>query len=311
MEKLTSLTCFQHLVSSCGKLISFNSKQAPSVTDSERGELLFSRHSFEREDNSFLNEANGVAVITRTKSAHVDIVKCRCVLHIQKRIIVPCVLVARNAKKSDGFHYSLFTLSISNEFEPCLKFKLPYQIISKVCILQGPTVTWSHAGHVWYTSQQAGGVQQMPIQMSHIVFGELPCHKGSFTLGLHNLSESDQKVTTSQTCGYIFHDGRIFDGSVVLPHPYISVTQCILVLSAVKSDDVLKTSSVVATSKKQLLFVENSVVKDVCQLPFAQAEDIQMVNTGRNGCLFVIFFNGGHVCAVWKDTFTVCNKNTL
>lgn len=307
MEKLTSQTCFQHLVS-CGKLISFNSKQASSVTDSERGELLFSRHSFEREANSFLNEANGAAVITRTKSAYVELVKCKCVFHIQKRFNVPCVLVARNAKKADGFHYSLFTLSTSNQLESCLKFKLPYQIISNVCILQGPTVMWSHGGHVWYISLQAGVVQQMPIQMSHIVAGELPLKKGAFVLGLQNIAESDQEVTTSKTCGYFFHDGHMFDGSMVLPHPYISVTHCLLVLSAVKSDDVLKTSSVVTTSKEQLLFVENSIVKDVCQLPFTQAEDIQLVNAGRNGSLFVIYFNGGHVCAVWKETFTVASK---
>lgn len=308
MEKLTSQTCVEHLVSSCGKVISFSSKQTSSVTDSERGELLFSRHSFEREDKSFLNEANGAAVITRTKSAHVEIIKCKCVLHTLKRLIVPCVLVVRNAKKSDGFHYSLFTLSTSNQLEPCLNFKLPYKITDKVSILQGPTVTWCHAGHVWYTSLQTGVVKQMPIQMEHIITGEMPLNNGSFVIGLQSISESDQAATTSQTRGYFFHDGQIFDGSFVLPHPYISVTWCILVLSAEKSDNVWRISSVVITSKQQLLLIENGFVKDVCQLPFPQAEDIQLVDTGRDGSLFVISFSGGRVCAVWKETFTVASE---
>lgn len=307
MEKLTSQTCIQH-VSSCGKLISFNSKQASGVKESERGELLFSIYSFQMKGNLFLNEANGEAVITMTKSTHVEIVTCKCVLHAEKRLTVPCVLVAKGGKKSDGCQYTLFILSTSNQLEPCLKFKLPYKIIGHVCILQGPTVMWSHASHVWYTSLQAGVVQQIPIQMIHIVVGELPLNKGSFVLGLQNISESDQEVTASQTCGYFFHDGQMFDGSMVLPHPYISITCCLLVLSAVKSDDVLKTSSVLTTSKEQLLFVENGDVKDVCQLPFAEAESIQLVNTGRNGNLFVISFKEGHVCAVWKETFTVASK---
>lgn len=121
------------------------------------------------------------------------------------------------------------------------------------------------------------------------------------------INKIDQ-ATTSKTCGYFVQHGQVFDGSVVLPHPYISITCCILVLSAEKADAMLKTSAVVATSNQQLLYVENSVVKDVCQLPFMHPEDIQLVNTGRNGSLFIISFNEGHVCAVWKENFHVCKK---
>lgn len=292
---------------SCGKLISFSCKQVSSVNESERSELLFSRLSFKKEDNSFLNEASGVAVITRTKTAHVAIVNCKCVLHFQKRAILPCILVTKTTKKAESFQYSLLVLSTSNQLEPCFKYKLPYQIKGKVSILEGPTVMWSHAGHVWFTSLQAGEVRQIPIQLSHTVVGELPLHKGSFALGLQSISESDQ-ATTSKTCGYFVQHGQVFDGSVVLPHPYISITCCILVLSAEKADAMLKTSAVVATSNQQLLYVENSVVKDVCQLPFMHPEDIQLVNTGRNGSLFIISFNEGHVCAVWKENFHIASE---
>ena len=304
MEELTSQTCYQQFVSSCGKLISFKSKQAPGVIEGESGELLFSTYSFQMKEKSFLNDANGEAVVTRTKSTYVEIVTCKCVLHAQRKITVPCVLVARNAKKSDGCQYSLFILSTSNQLQLCLKFKLPYKITSHVSISQGPTVMWSQAGHVCYISLQGEAVQQVPMQMTHMIVAELPLYKGSFVLGLQNFSGQD--VLTNQTCGYFFHDGQTFDGSVVLPHPYISITSALLVLSAVKSDDVLNTSLVVTTFKGQLLFVENGVVKQVCQLPFPQAKDIQLVNTGRNGFLFVISFKEGYVCAVWKETFTVC-----
>ncbi|XP_033843297.1 Fanconi anemia group B protein [Periophthalmus magnuspinnatus] len=307
MEKLTSQTCFHHhLVSSCGKLIYFH-KQGSSGTDSERGEVLFSRLSFKREDNLFLNEANGVAVISTSKGSHLEIIKCRCALHTQKRVIVPCVLVAKHSKKLDDFHYSLLCLTNSNQLEPCLKFKLPYKVKEDVCILEGPTLMWSHADHVWYTSLQTGVVKQIPFHMSRTAIGELPLNRGLFVLGLLSVSESDQEVS-SQTCGYFIQDEQKFDGNLVLPHPYISITCCLLVLSAIKTDDVLKTSLVVATSNQQLLYVENGVVKDVCQLPFTQPEDIQLVNTGKNGDLFVISFSDSHVCAVWKDTLSVASK---
>lgn len=307
MDKLTSQTCFHHLVSSCGKLISFNSKQVSSVKDSERGELLFSRLSFQREDISFLNEANGVAVITRTKTAHVDIVKCKCVLHVQKRLVVPCILVVKNSRKADSFQYSLFTLSASNQLEPCLKYKLPYEIKGKVSILHGPTVVWGHDDRVWYTSLQAEEVKQIPIQLSNTVVGELPLYNGSFVVGLQSIPEPDQ-TSTCQTCGYFVQHGQAFDGSMVLPHPYVSITCCILILSAEKADDALNISAVFATSKQQLLCVENGIITDVCQLPFSHPENIQLVNTGRNSSFYVISFNEGHVCAIWKETFTIASE---
>lgn len=175
-----------------------------------------------------------------------------------------------------------------------------------VSILQGPTVLWSHAGNVFYASLQAGEVRKVPIQLSHSVFGELPLHKEQvFVLGLQNISEESSKNSSSQTLGYFVESGHVFDGTMILPQPYICITRCILVLSAEKVDDFLKSAVVAATSHQQLVYFENGIVKDVCQLPFEQPESIQLVNTGRNGCLFVISFHQGHVCAIWKETFQV------
>ncbi|XP_035860130.1 Fanconi anemia group B protein isoform X2 [Sander lucioperca] len=158
-------------------------------------------------------------------------------------------------------------------------------------------------------SNLAGEVRQMPIQVSHSVIGELPLHKEHlFVLGLHNLSDQCSNTpSTSQILGYFVESGQVFDGTVILPHPYICITRCILVLSAEKVDDVLKSAVIAATSNQQLVYFENGIVKDVCQLPFEQPENIQVVNTGRNGCLFVISFHQGHVCAMWKETFQIAS----
>uniref|UniRef100_A0A3Q3M048 FA complementation group B n=1 Tax=Mastacembelus armatus TaxID=205130 RepID=A0A3Q3M048_9TELE len=271
-----------HRLSLCGNIIVFDCKTA--TNDSEKSELLFCSFSFDRPDNTFLKAADGAAVISRKTAAHVDVVKCNCAVDVQKRVTVPCVLVTKKSKKGQTFQYSLLTLNSSNRLEPRVEFKLPYQMRENVSILQGPTVLWTHAGNVFYTSLKAGEVRQIPIQWCHCVVGELP-------LG--------------QALGCFVENGQVFDCTMILPHPYICITRCLMVLSADKVDDVLKSSVVAATSNRQLVYFENGVVKDTCQLPFEQPEDIQMVNTGRNGCLFVISFQQGHVCAVWKETFQV------
>lgn len=304
MEILLSENLYQnlHQLSFCGKIILFNCKRDSTTND--RSELIFRRLSYERENNRFLKAADGVAVISRKRSAHVDIVRCKCALDVQKRLAAPFILVTKTNEKGESFQYKLLTLSSSNRLEPCVEFKLPYQMKEKVYIMQGPTVLWTHGDCVYYTSLQAGEVRQLPIQWSHSIVGELPLHKGQvFVLGLQRNSE---QPSNSQSLGYIIEDGQLFDVSVILPHPYISITQCMLVLSADRVDDVLECTAVAATSNQQLVYFENGIVKDTCQLPFKEPEHIQEANTGRNGCLFVVSFHQGHVCAIRKDTFQVC-----
>uniref|UniRef100_A0A3P8UES6 FA complementation group B n=1 Tax=Amphiprion percula TaxID=161767 RepID=A0A3P8UES6_AMPPE len=296
-----------HRLSLHGKIILFNRKRASATNDGERSELIFCSLSFERGDNAFLKAADGAAVISRRRSDHVDIVKCKCATDAQERHTTACVLVTKKSEKGQSFQYSLLTLSSSNRLEPCIEFKLSYQMKENVYILQGPTVLWTHEDSVFYTSLQAGGVKRIPIQFSHMVAAEFPLHKGQiFVLGLQNLSEKSLiKQSTSQTVGYFVQDGLVFDGSLILPHPYIRITRCIFVLKADRVDGALKCTLVAATSKQQLVYFENGTVKEICQLPFEQPDNIQVVDTGRNGCLLVISFHQGHVCAVWKETFQV------
>ncbi|XP_044072151.1 Fanconi anemia group B protein [Siniperca chuatsi] len=299
-----------HRLSFCGKIILFNCKRASATNDSERSELIFCSLSFEREDNTFLKAADGAVVISKKGSAHVDIVKCKCTINVQKRVATPCVLVTKKSEKGETFQYTLLTVSSSNRLEPCIEFKLPYEMRENVSILHGPTVLWSHEGNVFYTSLLAGEVRKIPIRLSHSVVGELPLHKEQvFVLGLQNLSEQSSNIqSTSHTLGCFVENGHVFDGTMILPHPYICITRCILVLSAEKMDGGLKSAVVAATSNQQLVYFENGIVKDTCQLPFEQPENIQVVNTGRNGCLFVISFHQGHVCAVWKETLKIASR---
>ncbi|XP_035797332.1 Fanconi anemia group B protein isoform X2 [Amphiprion ocellaris] len=311
MEGLLSDDLYRnpHRLSLHGKIILFIRKRASATNDGERSELIFCSLSFERGDNAFLKAADGAAVISRRRSDHVDIVKCKCATDAQERHTTACVLVTKKSEKGHSFQYSLLTLSSSNRLEPCIEFKLSYQMKENVYILQGPTVLWTHEDSVFYTSLQAGGVKRIPIQFSHMVAAEFPLHKGQiFVLGLQNLSEKSLiKQSTSQTVGYFVQDGLVFDGSLILPHPYIRITRCIFVLKADRVDGALKCTLVAATSKQQLVYFENGTVKEICQLPFEQPDNIQVVDTGRNGCLLVISFHQGHVCAVWKETFQIAS----
>lgn len=293
-----------------GNIFLFNCQRTSATNDNEKtdSKLVFCKLSFERENNAFLKAADGAVVISGGISSHVDILKCKCTLNVQKRVTTPCILLSKKSENGESFQYRLLTLSSSHRLEPCIEFTLPYQIRENVSIFRGPTVLWSHAGNVFYKSLQAGVVRQIPIQLSHTVVGELPLHKGqAFVLGLKNVSNNQ---STSQTLGYFVENGQVFDGNMILPHPYICIARCLLVLSAenVDGDGVLKSAVVAATSHQQLVYFENGIVKDTCQLPFEQPENIQIADTGRNGCLFVISFHQGHVCAVWKETFQVCKN---
>ncbi|XP_060944604.1 Fanconi anemia group B protein [Limanda limanda] len=302
-QRVEKLCRNPRILSLCGKIILFDHKRASGKSNSGKSELISRCLSYDRGSNTFLND--GAAVITRKTSPQVDIVACECVLDLQRRATTPCVVVCQRGQRGDGFLYSLLTLGDSHRLESCFEFKLPYQIKGAASILQGPTVLWSHAGHVFYTSPQAGEVRQIPLQLSHSVFGELPLLRGQvFVLGLQN--ECDQP--SGPTLGYFPQTGQSFDGSLILPHPYIGITRCILVLSAENVDGALKSAVVAVTSHQQLVYFQSGVVKDTCPLPFQQPEDIQLVNCGRNGCLFVVSFHQGHVCAIWKETLQIASQ---
>lgn len=270
--------------------------------------LVFRRMSYNRENNTFMKAAEGAVVLGGGISSRAAILTCRCVINCQKRVKTPCVLVLKKSERKERFQYSLFTLC-SDRLELCLQFRLPYEILREnVRVLRGPAVTWRHAGDVFLMSLRTGAVKTLPVQVPRALVGELPLSKGNeFYIGVQELSNTR---SVSPNLGYFIESGQTFDGSMILPHPYISITQCMLVLSAENTDcgRVLQSAVVAATSQRQLVYFENGMVKNACRLPFEHPNNIQMVDTGRSGSMFAVTFQQGHACAVWKETFQVWKK---
>lgn len=277
--------------------------------------LVFSRHSFSRQENAFLQASDGAAVVggAATSSAHVGVVKCERALDVRRRAAAPCVLLSqRNERGACQVKYSLHALGRSSStLELCFEFKLPGQITEEVFILRGPTVLWSHAGSVFYKSVHNAEVRQTPEHLSHVLVGELPHHRDPvFVLGLQELPNGQ-----AQTVGCFIESGEVFDGDTVLPPPYVSITRCMSVLSAERSEGdsrPRRCSLAAATSHQQLVCFEEGVVRGTCQLPFDdQPESIVTVDTGRHGLLLVVSSQWGHVCAVWRETLQVLGTTLL
>lgn len=309
MEKKTLITN-HHLVSFSGNIFLLKCHRTTESNDSKVGDLMlaFCRLSYNRETNAFVKAAEGAVVVGGGILSQTDILMCKCVYNCQKRVDTPCVLVLKKSDNEENFQYSLFTLS-SDRLELCLQFSLLYEMRKDVCILRGPAVMWRHAGGVFIMSVQTGAVRSVPVQVSHAVFGELPVRRGNlFVIGVQELSDTQ---SVSQNPGYFIENGHTFDGNMILPHPYISITRCMMILSADKSDcnKVLQSAVVAATSQQQLVYFENGLAKNACRLPFEQPNNIQSVDAGRGGSMFVVSFQQGHACAIWKETFQVCKNN--
>lgn len=307
-----ALVTNHHLLCFSGNIFLLKCHQTTDSNDSKAGDLTlaFCRLSYNREENAFVKAAAGAVVLGAGASSRTDILKCKCVYHCRKRVETPCILVLKKGDREDDFQYSLFTLS-SDRLELCLQFRLPYRTRKSVRVLRGPAVMWRHAGGVFFTSLQTGAVKSVPVQVPHAVFGELPFRKDSvFVFGVQEPSGTQ---SVSPNLGYFIENGRTFDGNVILPHPYISITQCMLILSAEKSDcsQVLQSAVVAATSEQQLVYFENGMVKNACKLPFEQPNNIQIIDAGRGGSMFVVSFQQGHACSIWKETFQVCKNKIL
>lgn len=300
-----------HLLCFSGNILLLKFHRTTKSNDSKVGDLtlVFRRLSYNQEKNAFVKAAEGAVVLSGGISSRTDILMCKCAYNCQKRVDTPCILVIKKSENEENFQYRLFTLC-SDRLELCLQFKLPYDMRKNVCILSGPVVMWRHAGGVFFMSLQTGAVKSVLVQVCHAVFGELPLRKGNvFVIGVQEFSNTQ---SVSQNQGYFIENGHTFDGNMILPHPYISITQCMLILSAEKTDcnKVLQSAVVAATSQQQLVYFENGMVKNACKLPFEQPNNVQIADAGRCGSMFVVSFQRGHACAVWKGTFQVC-KNRI
>ncbi|KAJ3592406.1 hypothetical protein NHX12_007533, partial [Muraenolepis orangiensis] len=318
-----------HQLSFCGRILSLQCKRSPGTESSASQISLCSLH-FDRESQSFAGAQDDVRVLPA-----VDVVTCACVYDAENRVTSPFALLQTGHKDKKG-HYPYSLLAVegggggsSVKRETRMTFRLPYRLGEMAHIVPGPVVWWTHGGQTLFCTSEPGSdvgvVRPMSAApLSRPIVGVLPLIRGdvvfiivgptrerSEELGSFETEASGhvKSPTDSRSHGYFLVSGVTFDPAVILPCVYTSIARCIKVLHAEKVGDVLKRSSVVAaTSEKQLVYFEDGLPRDVCQLPFDDPRDIRVVDTGRHGRLIVVGFDRGHVCAIWKETFKVAAR---
>lgn len=283
-----------------GEVLAFQCKSSSSRTRDHRkgSEVSVLRLSFDRTSQTFSVTDHNTHLIHRENSSETHIVHCASAFDVQLRQKVACVLLRICKKRTSAFKYMLYSI----EGELHAEFALPYEIRDHVSILQGPTLIWSHENSVFYVSSQSGGVKEVPIPFKSIKFiGELPLRKRKIVVQGTTNDSSDVKNTL-----YFIEDAdRRCDAACFVPNAYVSVMQCMMVLSAEEDGGSFKSRVLAATSTRQLVRFEDGLPRDVCALPYEHPLSVQMVHTRRNERLVVVSFSHGNVCAVWSHTFQV------
>lgn len=255
--------------------------------------------SFARDSITFINEDDKITPMYENTSRAVSIVHCTAAINLKTRQRALCILLRLHRKASQGFKYMLYSLSSRTSAKLHVEFSLPYEMGKDVSIFHGPTLVWSHEDMVFYTSAETGSVKEVPIRLKVNFLGEFPLPQRPLAvLGLQKMTEEDKTVL------YFLDDGRTFSADCLLPSAYSSVVQCMVVVSAKEVAGSLRSTVVAATCRRQLVWFENGLPEEVCRLPYEEPRSVRIVHTG-SGCLLVVVFEHGNVCAVWKDTFKV------
>ncbi|KAF7709949.1 hypothetical protein HF521_016799 [Silurus meridionalis] len=292
-----------HMVPLHGDLFSFQCKQ----THSKGSEITFCRMAFNRDSGIFLNDDDEVTPLYKNASRSASIVCCASVVNIKNRQKVPCVLLKYHRKGPSGFKYMLYSLSSRTNVKLHVEFSLPYEMSDDVSVFRGPTLVWRHEDVVFYTSAETGSVKEVPIHLTVNFLGEIPLPQRTLAIvGLQKTTDDEkmENETEDKMVLYFIENGRTFSADCLLPSAYNSVVRCVLVLSAEELAGLLRSTVVAATCRKQLVLFENGLPEEVYLLPYEEPQSIQAVHVG-SGCLLVIIFQCGNVCAVWRDTFKV------
>lgn len=274
---------------------------------SKGSEITFWRTSFNRGSGTFLNKDDEIIPMCENTSRAVSIVHCSTAVNVKTRQRVLCILLRLHRKESQGFKYMLYSLCNRTRTKLHVEFSLPYEMGNNVLILHGPTLVWSYEDVIFYTSAETGSVKEVPIHLKVSFLGELPLPQRPLTiLGSQKMTQEVELGNDGEDKAvlYFIEDGRTFSADYLLPSAYSLVVGCMLVLSAKEVDGSLRSTVVAATCRKQLVWFENGFPEEVCVLPYEEPRSIRTVHAG-SGCLIVVVFEHGNVCAVWKDTFKV------
>ncbi|XP_067422216.1 Fanconi anemia group B protein [Emydura macquarii macquarii] len=298
-----------------GEVLIFQLSKAKFATE-KTTRLHVKRMVYDSGTNLFVQKSSGLFSM-HGGNLSIEMVCCNCTTDFRTGINLPCILMRE--KKNSVFKYFLLLLHSSNKFEQCLNFKLDYELKDDIRLLNGPTVLWRHAKKLFYISIKTCTVLSASVQFSSIEWvGEIE-NEGIVILGMRTaclpgerdgqtFSVSDGAIWGSEFVVYAIENQKILTGICFLPHAYSSVISCVHVCRIEISKSQFKTSVVAITCKKQLIWFQDGLPKNVCQLQDEEPCSIQVAATSRNDLLFVVSFASRDVCVVRKDSFQVASR---
>ncbi|XP_037756648.1 Fanconi anemia group B protein isoform X2 [Chelonia mydas] len=301
----------EKILSYNGEVLIFQLSKAKCAAEKTRG-LHVNRMAYDSGTKLFVQKSSGLFSM-HGGSLNIEIVCCSCTADFRTGINLPCILM-REKKNNSVFKYFLLLLHSSNKFEQCLNFKLDYELKDDIRLLNGPTVLWRHAKKLVYISTKTCTVLSASVPFSSIEWADEIENEGIVVLGTRTaclpeekdgqtLLKSDGAIWGSEFVVYAIENQKIITGICFLPHAYSSVISCVHVRRTAISRSQFRTSAAAITHKKQLIWFQDGLPKDICQLPYEEPCSIQVATTSRNGMLYVVSFASGNVCAVQKDSF--------
>ncbi|XP_038613266.1 Fanconi anemia group B protein [Tachyglossus aculeatus] len=272
--------------------------------------------AFDRGTRTFIQQATGIFSL-HGEHFSVEMVCCSCTVDSRTGINLPCILM-RKKKKPSMFKYFLLLLHSSNKFEQRLAFELDYELQDDVKLLAGPSVLWRHSSAVFYISSQTATIVSAPVLFSSIEWAGDIENLGTVILGVREAhlpmeeisqvaSESDAAIWGTEFFVYSIERKETLTGACFLPHAYGSVVTCVHVCAIEVLDKQFRTSVVAVTSKNQLIWFQDGLPKNICQLPYENPHEVQVM-ASVGGDFFIVFFESSNVCAIWKNDFQVTSR---
>lgn len=269
------------------------------------------RMVFDREASAFVQKSTGFFSIKKENSYHFKIMCCSCVSDFRTGMNLPCIMIQCNEKNS-VFKYFLLFLHNTNKFEKRLSFRPGHELKDDVRVLNGPLILWKHFKTFFYISSQTGKV--MSVNLSSVEWaGEIE-NLGMVLLGQKNRylseeegtpepSKSDYAIWNTTFCVYLLESEEVISDTYIIPPAYSTVITHVHVCATEFVNNQLRMSLIALTQKNQLISFQNGTPKSVCQLPFGDPREVQLMDSGEDP-LFIVSFRSS-ACAVWEKNFQV------
>ncbi|XP_069706060.1 Fanconi anemia group B protein [Phaenicophaeus curvirostris] len=280
--------------------------------------LCVRRMVFNRDTKLFVQKSSGVFSM-RASHLKIEIICCSCTTDSRTGIILPCILMKKQ-KHNNVVKYLLLLLHSSNQFEQSFHFKLDYELKEDIRLFTGPSVLWRHANKLFYVSSKTCTVLSAPIQLSSVVWtGEIE-NEGAVVLGVRTaclsdsededeFSTSDKAIWGSEFFGYAIETQKMQSGTCFMPHAYSRVVSSVYVCKNETLEKQLRISLVAVTHKNQLIWFQDGLPKDVCELPYEKPCTVKTAVTSTNDLLFIVSFASGNICVVQRrDSLQVASK---